>query len=338
MTLERKIALDLSLYDPKKLQGIELRRRFVGDLSSLFLEVAPRVRTGEGVTPYTWRQRPDGEIIWPEFSDQPIEKHLRWETKADILESRATLEIRDIMLSSEGSPLLVVWISPPDEELGYNEGRMVIGIVEDRDGLKSMNSYGICLDLEPGQCLSLAENLFSLSTKEEKEPALSIDQLRATPIAIKISEEVSPLKFIAQLIPQLSHIWQAIESGRVDEREKKAQKDATRVFREIVKPNIDTMDLVALGALAEREMIGLGWEANFASSGCGLSNSEVLSSRVFLFNHTHQYLDREGKTVSTATESGVFCQECPYCGESINERIKPGFKCPHCGRVYGHSC
>lgn len=338
MTLERRIAFDLKLYQSPDLQEENLRQRVVGDLSSLFLEVAPRIRAEEGVTPFVWRQRPDHKIIWPEFSNQPIENHLRWETESDILESKATLAIRDMMLSSDGFPLLVVWISPPDEEFGYNEGRMVIGSIEDQNGVKNMESYGICLDLKPKECLSLAEKLFSLSDKKKAKTSLSIDQLRATPIAIKIPEGIASLEFIGQLIPQLSHVWRAIKNGQVEELERKAQKDARRIFEKMIKPNIGTTDPIILGALAEQQMINLGWEANFASSGCGLSNSEFLSSPLLAFSHIHQNLDRAGKVVSTTTESGVFCRQCPYCGEEINKTIKPGFKCPYCGEVYLGRC
>jgi len=339
MTPER-CAFDLSLYIPPSRplgDGFsEVKRRMVDDLSALVIEAAPRARVEEAVTPVVWQESPRGVVVWPEFSSQPIEDHLRWETEADILESEVTLKIKEMILSSR-VPRLAVWINPPDKELGYPQGRMVVGLIENGDGLRMMDSYTIRLDFEPEECLDLARSLFSLSDKAEM--VLSIDRVRATPIAIDIPEGVLPLDFLAQLMPQLSRIWQAIRTGRVKEQRKRARRDASVVFREVIEPNIGWMtnSRVVLGAMAELEMIRRGWSIDSFSSGCGWLNLDRLST-ISPFVHTHWHLNSAGEIVSTATEVGVFCRNCPYCGKTINKVIRPGFKCPGCGEVYLGTC
>lgn len=328
-------ALDFRLY--RGLEKKQAEQQLADDLASLFLEIS--ADSSQRITPYTWLQTDDDRVIVPEFSqDRDLEETLSWETPADILESKVALKIRDYLLSQNETPFIVVWVSPPNKNLGYPEGRIVAGIGQEKDSLRFIESYGICIDLSPTICVLLGQNLQTLSQNPNGSSIDSADQLRATPLFLKPPDNTDPLDYLANLIP-LPDVWEKIKSGEAKVLKEQALSDA-RVIVEALTPQInhaqEDWEFVQLGIEAEQFMMSQGWSAR-SQSGCGALNSELSASGSFTYNHTHVSVDQYGNTASKKSESGTFVKNCPYCGQGINKVIHTGYTCA-CGQTYLGVC
>lgn len=311
-------------------------QRLASDLAALALETtrAPENR----ITPFTFVQTGKGRIECPEFANRDILETLRWKTASDILESKATLTIRDFILSQKEIPFIIIWISPPDKKLGYSEGRMVVGIGREKDELKIVENYGICIDFSSETCLLLGEQLLQFSENKKYSRIDSVDQLRATPIFMNPPKGIEPLDFIAQFIP-FPDVWEKIKSGEARALKEQALKDARAIAQRIMPKVIrgaNQWDYIVAGAQAEQWMAKVGWVMR-ANSGCGFLNTELLSSIVSVFSHSHLHLNNQGELVLKKSEAGVFVKKCPFCGRDINKVIQPGYKCA-CGQTYSGVC
>jgi hypothetical protein len=322
MNAELKPAFDLNLYASRQ----ESRTRLATDLASLALELSP----SHQITPFTYRVTPSGDLISPEFSSRDITHSLRWETPADVLESQAALRMRDFILSTE-EPFIVVWISPPDEKLGYTEGRMVVGFSRQTEGTKMVENYGICLEESSDICVCMAQELFHLSGDSRSN--LTANEIRATPLFLKPPDGVEPLEYLCNLIPGLDWAWEKIGSGEAKVLREQALEDARAIAAEILPQviRVDEHQLVVIGAQAERKMMSRGWVLR-SGSGCGLLNTELLA-----FSSIHLHIDPIQGLIHKGTEAGVFAKKCPFCGASINKVIHRGYRCT-CGRVYEGLC
>lgn len=332
MTVEApRLAFDLALYKPGEARQ-SAEQKLGADLSTLVLETA--ARQDERITYYTFCQTSDGKIVSPEFSQKAdISSLLRWETQTDILESKATLKIRDYILVQK-APFVVVWISPPEERLGYTEGRMVVGIGKEEERIKIVENYGVCLNCSSTECLNLANRL--LSSLGERDFLDSPELLRASPIFIS-PEGIEPLDLMSRLIP-LPCIWEKIKSGEAKALRQKAIEDARNVAQEVtskIKQAQNKWELVKIGAFAEQKMGQLGWEMR-SGSGCGWLNTELLSG-ISIFGYSHFHLDHQGTLSLRRNEAGVFVKKCPFCGAAVNRVIRPGYQCS-CGKVYQGVC
>lgn len=331
-----RFAFDIQFYTDRKKN--EASQRLASDLASLALELAPDPQ--KRITPYQLVQTQEGKVISPEFSDTDIQEFLSWESRLDILEAKATLRIRDCILTQE-APFIVIWISPADEKLGYNEGRMVIGIGEREDGLNTVENYGICINFSSEDCLLLANQLLTFS-ENDCQGIDTTDQLRAQPIFIKPTQGVEPLDFMAELIPSFVNVLARIKNGEAEALKEQALNDARTIARKVM-PQIMQLEtenrrgLIAVGAYAEQQMMAAGWGMR-ANSGCGFLNTDFLSSStISVFSYSHLHLGTGGNLTLRKSEAGVFVKNCPYCGRVINEIIKPGYHC-QCGKVYRGVC
>lgn len=310
-------------------------QRLASDLTALVLETGA---SENRITPFTFIQVKEDKIVCPEFADKDISETLRWKTRSDILESKATLKIRDFILSQKETPFVIVWISPPDQELGYYEGRMVVGVGREEDELKIVENYGICIDFSSKTCLLLGEKLLQFSKNEKYSRIDSVDQLRTTPIFIKPPKGTEPLDFIAKLIP-LPDVWEKIKSGEARALKERALKDAQIIAQRLMPKVIrgaDQWDYIVAGAQAEQWMATAGWTMR-ANSGCGSFNTELLSSAVSVFAHSHLHLNSQKELVLKKSEAGVFVKKCPFCDRDIYKVIRPGYKCA-CGQIYSGVC
>jgi len=326
MQTERRLALDMGLYA----QAFDPRRRLASDLSALVLETSPD--PDKRVTPYTMMETPNGRVICPEFGDSDICDGLRYETQPDVLEARAALKIRDFILSSVKDDFLIVWISPPDEELGYSEGRIEAGFGREENGLKVVQTYGLCTQFSLEEHLILARHFLSFSDDQQGISIETADQLRETPIFIN-STEIDFLDLASEIIP-LPDVWEKIRNGEAEILQKRALEVAHQVAKEINWKLVERgefWDRVKVGAFAERRMQELlGWGMR-SSSGCGVLNSELSA-----FAHSHTHINAQG-AISVETQKGAFVRKCPYCGTVINRVINAGYTCS-CGKKYLGVC
>lgn len=333
MSVERKVenlAFNTRLYVGRD----HAEQRLAFDLAALALETALKNR----ITPFTFVQTGKDRIECPELANGDILETLRWKTRSDILESKVTLKIRDFILSQKETPFVIVWISPPDQELGYYEGRMVVGIGKEENELKIVENYGICIDFSSKTCLLLGEQLLQFSENEKYSGIDSTDQLRTTPIFIKPPKGIEPLDFIAKLIP-IPDVWEKIKSGEARALKERAFKDAQAIAQRSMPKIIratDQWDYIVAGAQAEQWMATAGW-AMRTNSGCGSLNIELLSSAVSVFAHSHLHLNSQKELVLKKSEAGVFVRRCPFCDRVINKVIRPGYRCV-CGRIYSGVC
>ncbi|MGB6839290.1 MAG: hypothetical protein WBD86_01925 [Microgenomates group bacterium] len=330
MRIETNLAFNTRLYS--QLEEEEAKKQFAADLASLTQELA---NASERINPFRLIETEEGKIISPEFGQKDIEELLRWETKADILESQATLLIRNYILDQE-PPFIIVWISSPDEALGYEEGRLVVGIGKNEGKIKAVENYGICIDYSPEECLTLAEQLLPFSD-QEYAPIESTEDLRVTPIFLRPDKNTPPLDFISKIIP-LQDVWGKIASGETEKLKKKALKDAQEAAEKFIpeiRAVVNPREFIWLGAEAEEQMMQRGWNMQTSNSSCGFLNSHVLSNTDS--SHLHIHIDGHGKATVRKSEKGVFAKKCPYCGVSINKIINPGYKCS-CGKEFRGVC
>lgn len=323
---QERLSLDFRLYIPSGESDSwkAAENRLAHDLATLYQETAPHPE--QRITQYDFEVMPKEELVFcPDYDDKrDIREMLSWKTPGDQLESKATLRICDFLLTRE-PPFIITWILPPNKEMGYPEGRLVIGTYRLEDQRKMVHNYGLCLDFPREYYSYFAQELISRSIKPDKK-LTSLEELRETPIFIQLSPDDDPLDLISQLI-HAPEVWKRIRSGQAQERQKRALEDARpnaqRRMTEIRTSAPGRFELIQIGARAEREMERAGWEKG-PDSGCGLSNTKLLSSlKTNQVGAKHTSINLNTEKVG---ENKVAC-----CGKLWNK----GQVCLLCGKIVG---
>lgn len=324
MNAEKRLAYDMRCY-VNGAGEVDVHRAAV-DASALVLECA--ADPDRKVTPFVYVQTEEGGVFSPE-EGRYIDEILSWETPQDILASRASLKIRDYIVSQE-PPFLVVWMSPPEEKYGYKTGRIVLGIGTRRDGIKVVENYGICTPISCDEVLALANRIFQYSIDQKETKVSSGDELRE--IATCFRPEEDPLDFAFKLLSLPEAIQERIKNGEAQVLKERAFRDAL-VLCEEAKTSLEkaqsARDFVEVGVSIERGMESRGWDMA-PDSGCGVFNSQIASFYYTTF-------EVNGEISFFESGVGVFVKECPYCHRSINKIIFAGYKCA-CGKVYTGVC
>lgn len=316
------LAYNIDSYKGKSAQA------FVADVSSLVLEAS--ADQDKRITPYILCATPEKTVISPAFGDTDISKLLKEKTPIDHLEGQATLKIKEIILTQE-KPFVVVWISPPDENYGYKEGRLQVGFGKRQGFFNVVENYDICVKWSAEDCLSLGKRLMSLSKEGEVN---STNDLRATPICLPLPEGEDPIDFIAQQI-DLPKVWENIKSGEAKKLQEKAVADANQAMEKLfgrVQKASTKEERVAVGAAIMSEMHSSGWDTS--SDACPGS---FYSDSVTPYASFSYQVGENGSVSLVNSEFGVFCRECPYCHRIINAKISPGYRCS-CGQVFTGAC
>lgn len=301
---------------------------FVADVSSLVLEAS--AKQDQRITPYFLRATPQGKVISPAYGDTDIAESFKLKTAIDYHEREATLKIKEIILTQE-KPFVVVWISPPDENNGYKEGRLQVGFGSKQGFFNVVENYGICVKWSADECLSLGKRLMSLSKGGEINSA---SDLRATPICLPLPGGENPIDFVAQQI-DLPKVWENIKSGEAKKLQEKAIADANRAMEKLfgrIQEASTKEERVAAGAAIMSEMHSSGWDTS--SDACPGS---FYSDSVSAYTSFGYQVGENGSASLVNSELGVFCRECPFCHRTINAKIYPGYRCS-CGQVFTGAC
>jgi hypothetical protein len=324
--IERK-AFDLTRYLH---DGTFNQKGFANHLADLSIETADNLPVHERITPFTLEVLLGGRVVDRSLDDRDVSGHYDEETEFQKKEKVAALKIRESLLT-EPEGTVSVWISPPEGELNYKEGRITVGVSKTKAGVKQLESYGIPTQLTAEQNLLIAWRLAEFSDKDYSHINHPED-LRSEVITFIPPDNSSPWELLRELIP-MDEVWDAIETGGVKEVKEEAVSTALKVYEEVeymIRAARTEQDYTDAGAYAERLMGERG--RPIKSGPCGLTNSDLINQTT-PFIHTHISIDIQGKPTTSISERGNFVKNCGKCGKSINRTISAGYQCA-CGGVY----
>jgi hypothetical protein len=292
MNKESKLYFDTRLYGGGRGGNIE------DDLATVLLENG-EAPLEDRITPYEINFNKDGK---PNFK-------MREETENDFYENTALLKAGDLM--RKGSKYLL-WISPPSEEIGYKESRMVVFINKgEKDRVLISECRGICAKFGIEECLNVARKLGN-DFKNGNE-------LRSNPIEFSLEENSDWIERLEEVI-EMPKVWEAIREGN-DWLNKKKKREMVEEIIDDFKPRINRevsyQEALLIGSQIEKAMERRGSKLQ-SSGSCGISNSEALklqSSFDVVFNNS---------LVPGVKPEGYnyFCKPCNcYCKENV---------CPFC--------
>lgn len=327
-------------FDLRKYAAIESSRlaqqRLAEDLAGLSLELAEAEEMR--ITPFYFEQRGD-KLVAPEFDEESdVLEMIEVNDRLDHLEYMASARIKEYILNQDSFPIVTIWLSPPFEEDSeqYPEGRINIGIGREKDELKIIDNWGIASRWNQETFIELGNWLTNFSEEPERQYHTS-DQLRSEPFFIDKSKMAGrePLEFLKEIIPLKEKIWNQITSEEIKVLKKNNIRQARMIAQEVVNKmgKIQTReDWFHLGAMIEERMqkqIGYGFRSG---SGCGVLNSEKVSS----YAYSHTSVDSSGEAEAKILTSGEakYVKKCGNCGATIEKRISAGYTCPECGGVY----
>lgn len=276
----------------------ELKENFRDDLTALTLENA-EAPLEERITPYEISFNKEGD---PNFK-------IRWETKTDYRENEALFKVRDLIKAGSSH---LLWISPPSEEIGYKESRMVIFINKGEDkGVLNIECRGICSEFGEEECLSIAKNLGKDFNNGEV--------LRSNPLEFQVEGGKDWISALEKII-EMPKVWQAIRKGEdlINKKEKeKVVEEVVESFMPRVRSQMSDYKKLLLGSQIEKYLVERGVNLQTRGS-CGISNSEALklqgSFNVVFQNSLIPGVKPEGYNYFCAT-CGCWCKDkiCPLC-------------------------
>jgi len=316
---EQRRAFDLSAY-----KQFPDGTSFTAGLASLAIEATRDHPFHERVNPFILEIR-DSRVIDPSLGDRDVADFYPGKTPLDREERKAGLAIRDTLISAPDGTL-TVWISPPGGPANYSEGRIVVGLIKIVDGRKIIDSYGICHEFSPSECLGFFRRLGDWSNASDviNDP----EELRSRIVTIPPTE-TNPWQLMRDIVP-LDEVWDAVESGSAKRLKAEVEKDTAEIATWVmprIKLATSERDLVKIGAMAETAMMNRGW--NLSSSPCGLLNSDLLGSVSFFSTS----LSSGGLVLGSSESHGKYVHNCGQCGIGIYKYIEKGYRCS-CGGVY----
>jgi hypothetical protein len=195
---------------------------------------------------------------------------LRWETKTDKLENQALYAIRDLV--KEGYTK-TIWISPPSEEVGYTESRMVVSVLKEKknDGSLLFECRGLCFKFGTEKCLEIAKDFTGFDF-------LNGEVLRGNPIVFELEDgDDSWVDTLERKIID-SKVWETIRKGEdwIYKRKKEFVVDEViNVFGQRFKEEMSYRESLILGSEIEYFLAARGSNMQQVGS-CGVSNTEAL--------------------------------------------------------------
>lgn len=302
---------------------------FIGDLASLAIEFSVNLPLEKRINPFVLEVATDGRVVNPALGPSDVAEYYSDETELDRMEKEAGLKMRDCLLC-EPEGALSIWISPPGGPLNYEEGRIVVGLNKEENGVRLLESYGICTNHDPQHCLDISNQL---NGSTNTDCAFDSPEDLRNKVFVVIPPDGEPWGFLRKIIP-MDNVWDSIESGQAHQVKQKALKDAQEVAHK-TRPllfNAQTeREYIHAGAYAERLMQARGWK--MISGACGSLNGDLMNNEG-MFIHSHFQLNPTGEIVGAKTEIGKFVRRCGKCGKEINKVIKAGYRCPCCGGIY----
>ena len=321
MIKETSLALNTRNWLPKEGESIkDAKNRATQDFAAGSIEQ----RKGpleERINVYTYTLGEDGYLYGygKEVDKKPT---LKWETKSDYLENHAFLIIE--RWAGEDSSKYLAWFSPPGNEHGYTETRLVVSEIKKEKEKTLVVCRAFCLPYSEGECIDLAKEIAKTSNKNIADID-SGNTLRAFPIIFNPPKDMIWYEYLEEKIKE-PDIWQKVKDGD----DYKSKDEALKLSEPIVEQYFDLIiaarnayERVLVGALMER---GMAMSNIFfqARGGCGISNQEALGS----FNKSPGIFDTVFTSAATPNHESSFI--CPKC----HGAIPSGFGitvCPHCG-------
>lgn len=293
------------------------------------------------IVPFTLRVEGSKKVINPELGDQDILTLYSQETELDKTEFNAGSETRDILLNLPDR-YISVWFSPPNADLKYNEGRVIVGYnkTDGVTGFKEMQSYGIPTEeITADELLYISWRLAELSEKNYKldHP----EDLREKPIVFELpKDEKNPWEFLRNYIP-LEEAWDSILSGKADALKAFRKKDAGEIAFQTLT------DLKNAGSSYERVFIIENAKRYMEAKGHSIDVTKIclknLLQDYYVYTEVTLGTDGDVADVRIGVGKAQHVKNCPYCGANINRVIAPGYRCKGtsaktCGKVYEGKC
>lgn len=326
--LESRKAYDLNRY---KENGCFNIRGLERDTAALVIEASGKIHS------FFLALLPDGTVVNPTISKtRDVSSFYADDSPQTKKEKEAGLKIRNALIN-EQVDTICAWISPPEGEFDYKEGRLEIGRIRKILGIKIIQSYGIPLKkVTPEYCESLFLKLEEFSTKPSQN-INSPEDLRNKISIFNTPDGNSWIDFLIIVFPELKDNLNKIKNGKVHRLKMKAIEDARiEVKKEFQSDVIPKGNLTNIGARIERGMIKRGW--SLEGRICGFLNMdfEILNSGFFgMAKIKNERNERKAK----------FVKNCPFCGKEYNCVLKPGFVCKgktsegeDCKKVFEGAC
>ena len=322
--MSERLAFDVSRY--RQQEGLNLGA-LAEDLAGWTKE-AGAGPDEDRVNPFLLQVTGDGRVINPVLGDRDVALGYSDGNELETKEKQVGLEIRESLLSQ---PLgtVSIWISPSGGISEYDEGRMVVGVIQEKNGLRVMESYGISNHFSPEDCLQVARDLNKVSIQSYE---LSNPEEVRNKVFLVREYQGSVWEFLKKVIP-LQKVWESIERGEANRAKGEALEDAWEAARRIensLGQAVTRLDYLRAGALLEDFMAERG--RLVVGGSCGMTNSEAIDLfETGLF--THVEMNADGKVSDGSGETGKFVISCPRCGKPIKKVIQAGYRCS-CGGVY----
>ena len=254
--------------NPHTYQNDALPNRLAVNLADIALEAGNKP-ISERINPYILQVTQDGKVINPDLGIEDVSIFYTDENELRERESAAGLRIRDCLLNKPVGTV-AVWLSPPNPQYKYEEGRITVGHnCNNINNVKIMDSYGIpTTEFTPEDYLHIGWKLSELTDDVLKLE--SPEDLRGNPIIFYLQPDISPWTLLKSYIP-LEEVWETIESGEVHAKRVNALEAAYRVAPQVfeqIQSAQDSYDLINAIKFGEREMANNGFSIDISKLAC----------------------------------------------------------------------
>jgi len=216
----------------------------------------------------------------------------------------------------------IFWLSPSGGRSEYSDGRIVVGIVEDREIVK-INCRGIPILIEPDEMWLMANKIieFGASSVEEIEKVEDLrEQALGLNFGIKNEEE---LWNFCESVFGVEEVWNVIRQGKDVYRKKEIEAVVGEALIDLRVRfgGFTESNSVSAGALLENMMRYRGYRIEGGNHG-GLNSDLTESSFDKLFSESEISVKpeiRDGKIFCPCgTELKDGASVCPSCGLKIS--------------------
>ncbi len=319
MIKETSLALNTKNWLPKEGESIEkARNRATHDFAAASIEQR-KANFEERIYIYTYVLGEDGRLYEEDTSEKSTP---RWTTESDYLENHAFLIMEH--WARERSSENLAWFSPPDNNHGYTEARLVVSEIKKEKEEILIVCRAFCLPYSEDECVSLAKEIAKTSNKNIAHID-SGNTLRAFPIFFNPPKNLVWYEYLEEQIKE-PDIWKKVKGGDDYKSKDKALKLSEPVvekYFDLIIAARNAYEYVLAGALMEREMAMSGVIFQ-AKGGCGISNQEALRN----FKKNPGIFDTIFTNAAVSKHESSF--NCPKCHKAISSGLRITV-CPHCG-------
>lgn len=230
--------------------------------------------------------------------------------------------MRNIWKLAKGGSKYVFWISPSGGRSEYEDGRIVVGIVEDNDQVK-INCRGIPLLVRPEEMIVMANKIIEFggnSVGEIKQIEDLREQALGLNFGIKNQEE---LWNFCESVFGVKEVWDVVRQGKDVCRKKEIESVINETLMDIKVRfgGFTENNSIYAGALLEKIMEIRGYQIEGGNHG-GLNSDQLESSFDKLFSKSEISVKpeiRDGKSFCPCgTELKDGATVCPSCGLKIS--------------------